>query len=229
MKGFFITATGTDIGKTWVCRMIAECLSERGITVAYCKPVQTGCELLPGGTLSAPDFEFVKASGALTAGEADECSPYRFAPAVSPHLAARMADIAISVDRIEASVQKLANRAGCVLVEGAGGLYAPLANDVYIIDIAARLGLPVLLVCSPGLGTLNHTVLSVRALKERGVSLAGCVINNKDGLPADDMYLENCRFIKSFAAPAKTYVLDRNTRVCASSLEFCDEFARTWL
>jgi dethiobiotin synthetase len=114
-------------------------------------------------------------------------NPYAFAPAVAPHLAAAAAGIAIDLATIEAAFGRLAARADVVVVESAGGLLVPLCATYDMLDIAARLRLPVLLVVGIRLGCLNHALLSEQALRARGVELAGWVANVVDaGMPMRD-------------------------------------------
>jgi dethiobiotin synthetase len=140
-----------------------------------------------------------------------------------------MAGVTISMEKIVTAVNALSIKAECLLVEGAGGLYAPLTEDIFIMDAVIRLGLPAVLVCSPGLGTLNHTILSVHALKERNVPLAGIAINNRDGLPVDDIFIDNCCFITNFVAPVPVCVNSPGKTNSPSLMEFCDGLAQKWL
>jgi dethiobiotin synthetase len=228
-RGFFITATDTDIGKTWVSRMLAIHLADSGRKVAYFKPVQTGCAMTGTGVLDAPDFDFVKQCGKLVEYDQEKCSPYRFVPAVSPHLAARLADTEISIDYIAEKFRSASEKSDCILVEGAGGLYAPVTESIFMIDIADSLKLPVILVCSPKLGTINHTVLSIKSLKERGLRLAGVIINDRHDMEKNEMFFDNCRFITLFANASPACLTGANQESSKSITEFCDVLARTWL
>ena len=116
-----------------------------------------------------------------------DVNPYAFAPAIAPHLAAAEAGIAIDVDRIAEAYARLARSAAAIVVEGAGGVLVPLAERIDMLDIPARLRLPVLLVVGIRLGCLNHALLSVQALRARGVRCAGWVANRVErSLPAAD-------------------------------------------
>ena len=102
--------------------------------------------------------------------------PYRFAPACSPHLAARLARTDIRLVRLHANFRRLGHRHTCVLVEGAGGVLAPIGGRRTMRDVMAALGLPVVLVVRPGLGTINHTLLSLAALRGAKLRVAGVVL-----------------------------------------------------
>jgi len=102
-------------------------------------------------------------------------SPYRFEPACSPHLAAELAGTEIEISRIVSAARELAAKYDSLIVEGAGGILVPLNRRELMLDLMAKLNLPVLLAARPGLGTINHTLLSIRALREADLKIAGIV------------------------------------------------------
>jgi len=155
-RGVFITGTDTGIGKTYVSRLLAEGFAYSHI-VNYMKPVQTGCTRNTSGDLSAPDLEYVLASGKITDQESGDSAPYRFEPACSPHLAASRAGVTISIDHIREKFNRMANRKSITIVEGAGGVLAPLSETATMADLMLHLRLPVIVVAEPRIGTLNHT------------------------------------------------------------------------
>jgi dethiobiotin synthetase len=110
--------------------------------------------------------------------------PYSFEAPLAPAVAARLAGVSLSLERIEQAARALAARHAAVLVEGAGGLLVPITEEINCADLAARLGLPVLVVARAGLGTVNHTALTVEAIRRRGIPLAGIVLVR--GRPVDD-------------------------------------------
>jgi dethiobiotin synthase len=201
--GFFITATDTGIGKTFVCRLLIASFMKI-MPVTYFKPVQTGCLPDAENELKAPDFEYILEKGLTRTREYHTHVPYRFKEACSPHLAARLARRDISFNYINDCFQKLAkhgDRSVMVIVEGAGGVFTPLGKGAFMLDLMALLDLPVVLVVSPKLGTLNHTLLSMGALRERSLRLAGVVMNDPYGLPQDFMYADNKEFIREQVSP----------------------------
>ena len=169
MQGFFVTGTDTDAGKTAVTSALSVLLEGQGsLHPLVIKPVQTGC-LKHGNELVVPDVESVASFG----GEALALHCYE--PPCSPHLAARLAEEELSCKSLAAEIRrKAAGRE--VLIEGAGGLYVPLNDEEYMLDLAEELALPVVLVVGNKLGCLNHALLSLHALKERGLKLAGMIL-----------------------------------------------------
>ncbi len=172
----FITGTDTGAGKTRVAATLLAKLRERGIDAVPMKPVQTGCELR-NGRLAAPDLEFCLRHARLEPAPEDEelMCPYKFQPACSPHLAARLAGTEIAVDTVATAYRRLAGRHQGVLVEGAGGVLVPLNGRETMLDLMRRLNLPVVLAARPGLGTINHTLLSLQCLRGAGLRVLGIV------------------------------------------------------
>jgi len=177
-NGIFVTGTDTGVGKTFVAAGILAAFREAGINVAPMKPVQTGCHLRQG-TLIAPDLMAALKAGGLrvSAAEKADMAPYCFRPACSPHLAAKLAGTRISLKRIEIAYRRLSRNYDGIIVEGAGGVLVPLNAKETMLDLMVRLQLPVLLVARSGLGTINHTLLSLRILKEARLTVLGVVLN----------------------------------------------------
>lgn len=198
---FFITGTTTGIGKTFISSLLINGLSSDG-TVSYMKPVQTGCTLLDNENWNAPDFEFVKmhAKPQIVSSFSDHV-PYCFEPACSPHLAASLKKETIDFNQIKISYQKIASKVDFTIVEGAGGVFAPLSETTYITDLIKFINIPVILVTTAGLGTLNHTFLTIKQLREAHITIAGVVMNNHDNVPEDYIYEDNRRMIGQFLQP----------------------------
>ncbi len=207
IPGIFITGTGTDVGKTVVTAGVLRWL--RGHSPAadssaamVMKPVQTGCQLCADGRMIVPDIDFVLRAANVAVDEEtlSHLSPYRFEPACSPHLAARMAGTRIEIDRILASAEWLASRYQRVVVEGAGGLAVPLNERQTMLELAWEMGMPVLLVGHSGLGTINHVLLSLEAIRRRGCKVLGVILNDIRPVPGADEYIheDNVRSIESF-------------------------------
>lgn len=177
-RGFFVTGTDTGVGKTVVAAALLAALRSRGIRAAPMKPVQTGARLCRG-ELQSPDLEFcLRVNGVRPdCGLKRRMAPHLFREACSPHLAARRASRAISVSGIKKAFQALHGPFDAVVVEGAGGLFVPLSRQSCMVDLIQALGLPVVLVARPGLGTLNHTLLSLEALRRRGLGVFAVVLN----------------------------------------------------
>lgn len=176
-RGWFITGTDTGIGKTVVSAMLLLQFKEMGRRVMYMKPVQTGCETRDTERV-APDPEFCLRLAGLTpnADEYADICPYRLLMPTSPHLAAAQENVVISLDRIVSSFRRLQERYDPIIVEGAGGVLVPLNKQDTMLTLMQRLNLPVVVVCRAGLGTLNHTLLTVRAVQDAGLRVEGLVL-----------------------------------------------------
>jgi dethiobiotin synthase len=162
VHGFFVTGTDTDVGKTLVSAWLLSHLD-----ACYWKPVQAGTE---------PETDSATVRRIAGATE-DRILPeaYVLPEAMAPHEAARRADITIEFEKL---VPPPCDR--MLIVEGAGGLMVPLTGDAYVIDLAEELELPIILVSRSTLGTINHTLLSLEAIRRRGLPLAGVIISGPE-------------------------------------------------
>lgn len=180
MRGVFVTGTGTEVGKTVVAAVIARTLAAAGRKVAVFKPAVTGLDDFPAdgtqsremdhfGSRRRADHEVLRdAAGSRQADE--EIAPYRYGPPASPHLAADLAGEEIDPERLRAAARAAAAAADVLVCEGVGGLLVPLSSTYLVRDLAADLGLPVAIAASPGLGTINHTLLTVDAARAAGLT-----------------------------------------------------------
>jgi dethiobiotin synthetase len=172
-RGLFVTGTDTGVGKTVVAAALLRALALSGKRAVGMKPVSAG--LAADGSAN-PDVAALLAAGNVDAPLADR-NPYAFAPAIAPHLAAARTGVNIDLAVIAAAHARLAAQSDFVVVEGAGGALVPVDATHDMLDIAARLRLPVLLVVGMRLGCLNHALLSAAAIRARGLELAGWVAN----------------------------------------------------
>lgn len=179
MKAFFITGTDTGVGKTVVAGLAGRFLLDKGYSVITQKWVQTGSSGFPDD-ISAHLRLMKKTKKSIKAYLPSVC-PYTFKVPSSPHLASRAQKRKIDIKRIKNSFRFLKNRFDFVIVEGTGGSLVPLNGNKLVIDIARELSLPVLLVASNRLGAINHTLLTVEAIKRRNMKLAGIIFNNSEG------------------------------------------------
>ncbi len=195
----FITGTGTDVGKTIVTAGILRHLLREGVDAVSMKPVQTGA-LRVGDRFVAPDLAVHHAASGLAPGD-DELAvmaPYLYEPACSPHLAGRMAELYPDVGRIASCAEQLCAAHDCVLIEGAGGIMVPLDESVTMLDLMVRLACPVLLVATRGLGTINHTLLSIACLKNAGLNLLGVLFNETEPVERDFIRRDNPASVARF-------------------------------
>jgi dethiobiotin synthetase len=174
MRGLFVTGTGTGVGKSVLAAALLAAAAAAGEPARAYKPVVTGLSEPPGEW--PPDHELLACAAAMDAGEV---APLHYGPAVSPHLAASLAGDRVDPDRIVASADaalRAANAEGAALIlEGVGGLLVPLADSFTVRDLAAALRLPLLIAASPGLGTINHTLLTLSAARAAGIEVCAVV------------------------------------------------------
>ena len=187
MRGVFVTGTGTEVGKTVVAAAIARTHAAEGRSVAVFKPTVTGLDELPAhgpesgeiGRFQAhrPDHVVLREAAGSDQGDG-EIAPYRYGPPMSPHLAAALADETIDPGRLRDAARLAADGADLLVCEGVGGFLVPLsAAPPYLVrDLAADLGLPLVVAASPGLGTINHTLLTVEAARAAGLDVAVVVL-----------------------------------------------------
>ncbi len=174
-KGIFVTGTDTGVGKTVIAAGLVRLARKAGSCAIAVKPIETGCEVR-SGVLFPEDGAFLvgAAEKQLTL---DECVPFRFSLPASPARAAAMEGRNLKMSDVVEHVRALAEDADLTVVEGAGGLMVPIQDRLMMIDLAERLGYPTLLVGRTRLGTMNHTLLSVNVLKERGMRVAGIALS----------------------------------------------------
>jgi len=178
MRGFFITGTDTGVGKTLIACALLHAFARAGRRVVGMKPVAAGAARKAAG-LSNEDVVQLRAAANVEA-PLELVNPYCFEPPIAPHLAAAQANVEIELDVIARAYAALATRAEVVIVEGVGGWRAPLNAMQDGADLAARLGLPVILVVGIRLGCLNHALLTAHAIEERGLVCAGWIANRID-------------------------------------------------
>jgi dethiobiotin synthetase len=178
MRGLFVTGTDTGVGKTEVsCALLAGARAG-GLDLAAMKPAESG--LAPG---EPSDSERLRAAAGGGEAPALVC-PYRFRAPLAPAVAARLEGVEVRLEVILSAARTLASRHAALLVEGAGGLLVPLTERETYADLAVALGLPVLVVARAGLGTVNHTALTLEALRARRLAVAGVILNRTG--PVDD-------------------------------------------
>jgi len=184
VNGVFVTGTDTDCGKTLIAGGIARALLHKGFNVGVMKPVATWGDPRrePGArTRWISEDALHLRQGAATSDSLDLINPYCFKAAMAPWPAARQEKKTIDLNRIMNAYRELSRRHDFVVVEGVGGLMVPIKRDFFVLDLIARMHLAAIVVAHPDLGTLNHTLLTVKALKREGVPLAGVIINNWRG------------------------------------------------
>jgi dethiobiotin synthetase len=204
MSAIFVAGTDTGVGKTVVTGLLARDLSLRGYRVATQKWVQTG----RASDLDA-HLRWMGRSRAEFRGFLSAMVPCALAAPVSPHLAAELGGSRIAVSRIRRGFELLSRHFDFVIVEGAGGLMVPLSRKKLLIDLARELDLPVLLVAGNRLGAINHTLLSLEALKARKMQVLGVVFNNLPGARNPIVLRDNPKVIEALSGQRALGVLPR--------------------
>ena len=192
IKGYFITGTDTDVGKTVVSTGILHALQQQGYRVGAMKPVAAGCTPTPTGLRNSDALQLQQQSGLKLPYET--LNPYAFEPAIAPHIAAADLNVRVDIETLFQHYQAIAELSDCVVVEGAGGWQVPLNDFQTIADLAKRLQLPVILVVGMRLGCISHTLLTVESIRATKLPLAGWVANQID--PHMDRIEENIATLK---------------------------------
>ena len=194
MRGIFVTATDTGVGKTVLAAAICAALAEQGKKVAAFKPVVTGTDEEPD---EWPRDHELLARVATIRQEPSDVAPLSFGPAVSPHLAAELAGDTIEPHELAAAARGAADNADVLVCEGVGGILVPLTPGYLVRDLAVELDLPIVIAARTGLGTINHTLLTIEAARAVGLDVAGVVMTPWPSDP-DDMVRSNKETIERF-------------------------------
>ena len=176
--GLFVTGTGTEVGKSVVAATIARTAVAAGRSVGVFKPAVSGLD--EGGEA---DHELLRRASGSAQSDA-EIAPYRYGPPVSPHLAAELAGEEIDPARLIEAARAAGAKADSLVCEGVGGFLVPLTSRYLVRDLCVDLGHPVIVVASPGLGTINHTLLTIEAVRAAGLAIAGVVLTPWPGEPS---------------------------------------------
>jgi dethiobiotin synthetase len=172
-RGLFVTGTDTEVGKTVVASAIAATLAAGGERVSVFKPVVTGLDQPEDGL--AADHERLRAA-ARSEQPPGDVAPYRFGPPVSPHLAAAAIGERVDPYRLRAAARRAVGGGDVLVAEGVGGLLVPLSGDYLVRDLAADLGMPIVVAARPGLGTISHTLMTIECARVAGLEVAGVVL-----------------------------------------------------
>ena len=204
MRGVFVTGTATEVGKTVVAAALARTARAAGARVAVFKPAVSGLEDYPlrpeiwDDAAEVPDHVLLRLASGSAQGD-DEIAPYRYAPAVSPHLAAELTGEPIDPDRLRGAALEATEEADLLICEGVGGFLVPLTSRYLVRDLARDLGLPVVIVAQPGLGTINHTLLTIEAVRGAALEVSKVVLNPWPAEPSR-MELSNLQTISNLGA-----------------------------
>lgn len=191
MSAIFVAGTGTDVGKTYLCGLLLDFLLKEGVKVGYQKWAATGPENPPADLAQCLGMAGVPLVPELVSSQV----VHHFKLAASPHLAAEQEGRIVEPELIRKKYQEMRVLYELLLVEGVGGVLVPLRRDLLLIDLLAELKIPTLVVAKSGLGTINHTLLTLAALRQREIPVLGVVFS--DSSPAEDALLvaDNLRTI----------------------------------
>jgi dethiobiotin synthetase len=194
--GIFVTGTGTEVGKTVIAATIAHTLASESQKVHVFKPAVTGLE-----EGAETDHALLRRASGSEQGDG-EIAPYRYDPPASPHLAAALAGEQIDPERLRQTARTAAEGADALVCEGVGGLLVPLTPTYLVRDLAADLAYPLVIVATPGLGTINHTLLTVEAARAANLHITAIVLTP---WPAEPTEIERSNY-ETIAALADTPV-----------------------
>ncbi|MGB9712881.1 MAG: dethiobiotin synthase [Dissulfurimicrobium sp.] len=190
----FITGTDTDIGKTFAASLLARSFLDRGLAVKVQKWVSTGRRAYSDDL--AFIYSFIGEKDLPKAGSFE--SPYCLSFPASPHLAAETEGVSIEKKHLIKTSRSLAAQCDILIIEGAGGALVPLSRDLLTIDLVGELKLPVVLVARSGLGTINHTLLTIEAMERRGINILCVLLNNQNDVPDPLIVNDNLKTIGEF-------------------------------
>ena len=174
-KGYFITGTDTGVGKTLVAGGLAALYKNKGLNVGVMKPVATGCKRV-NNTLVSDDAVFLKLSAEVE-DEYELINPVSLEQPLAPTVAAQLSNTKIDTDKINTAYDTLCERHEYMIVEGIGGLLVPIDEYYFVVDMAEEMELPLIVVCRPTLGTINHTLLTVSYARQHGLEVKGIIVN----------------------------------------------------
>ncbi len=195
-KAIFVTATGTDVGKTYISALIVKKMRELGYNCGYFKPALSGAEIV-NGKLVPGDCAYVLKTAKINAEPMNYVS-YVFKTAVSPHLASEIEKNQINIEKIKSDFERIKKEYDFVVVEGAGGIICPFnlkEQKLMLPDVIKSLGLDILIVASASLGTINSTVLTAEYAKQHNINVKGIILNNYD--ETDFMQIDNKKQVEA--------------------------------
>jgi dethiobiotin synthetase len=182
-KGYFVTGIDTNIGKSYVTTQLVACLQRKGVDAIPYKPIQSGVVNI-NNRIIGEDVAFYKKKLTLPE-DHSYYNTYTLLTPVSPHLASKLEDVYIDEHVILEKYKQLEDKHDVIFVEGAGGVAVPLKDDFGTIDLIKLLNLPVIIVTTLKLGTINHTLLTTEYLKSHGINIKGLFVNKVPSIMSD--------------------------------------------
>ncbi len=215
-----MTATGTDVGKTYVTALLLKKLNEAKVSCGYYKAALSGAD-----TIAESDAGYVKRIAGISQHE-DTLLSYRYQTAVSPHLASQMEGNPVEMSIVQRDFDRVKNQYDYVLVEGSGGIICPIRYDeqekIMLKDIIKELHLATIVVADAKLGTINSTVLTVTYLQAQGIKVHGIIVNNYEDTIMENDNIKMIEALSNVSVIAK--VRPHDTNIAISVNEICDLF-----
>lgn len=196
MAGLFVTATDTEVGKTVITGALTAAFKQRGYESIAAKPVASGALRNEEGQLYSEDAEFLRLAAGLEKSEVNRIIRYILEPALTPAVAAKASGVTIDIEAMLQLCRDLLGQYHPVLIEGVGGLISPLWENFLFVHFMQKLNLPGLLVIRPNLGTINHTVLTVKYAEMVGASLKGMIVNGWEAKTVGLLEESNLAYVK---------------------------------
>ena len=221
-KGIFITATGTDVGKTYISALIVKKLREIGLNCGYYKPALSGAEIFNGEIIPG-DCDYVFKQARISLNPSDYVS-YIYKEPVSPHLAAELENKPIKLEKIKKDFEHIKQKFDYIVVEGAGGIACPFnlgQEKLMLTDVIKALGLDIIIVSCATLGTINSTLLTVEYAKQHGITVKGIILNSYD--KNDFMHIDNKKQIEALTGIKVVSTVTHNSKTVEDLSEFFKE------
>ncbi len=221
-KGIFITATGTDVGKTYISALIVKKLREIGLNCGYYKPALSGAEIFNGEIIPG-DCDYVFKQARISLNPSDYVS-YIYKEPVSPHLAAELENKPIKLEKIKKNFEHIKQKFDYIVVEGAGGIACPFnlgQEKLMLTDVIKALGLDIIIVSCATLGTINSTLLTVEYAKQHGITVKGIILNSYD--KNDFMHIDNKKQIEALTGIKVVSTVTHNSKTVEDLSEFFKE------
>ena len=221
-KGIFITATGTDVGKTYISALIVKKLREIGLNCGYYKPALSGAEIFNGEIIPG-DCDYVFKQARISLNPSDYVS-YIYKEPVSPHLAAELENKPIKLEKIKKDFEHIKQKFDYIVVEGAGGIACPFnlgQEKLMLTDVIKALGLDIIIVSCATLGTINSTLLTVEYAKQHCITVKGIILNSYD--KNDFMHIDNKKQIEALTGIKVVSTVTHNSKTVEDLSEFFKE------
>ena len=188
---FFVTGTDTDVGKSYICKHLAKEFIKLGKKTGYLKPFQSGLE--EGIAPDAKQIEII-AKGVIAK------SSYITNTPCTPLVSAQIDNVEYKLEKVKCDYDELKNNCDITIVEGSGGLYVPVKENILMSDVIKFLNLPTLIVARPNLGTINHTLMTIKCAQNEGIKIIGVVISNYPEATDDPVILRAKEMIENYCS-----------------------------